>query len=85
MKRENKLYFIIIDKRGNKYLRTYNPALAKAIAFTTEQYYFMFDSTEEGKEGKKVYSFEWNPRLQDITEELVRLHEESLKMKKGDR
>ena len=82
MKRENKLYFIIIDKRGNKYLRTYNPALAKAIAFTTEQYYFMFDSTEEGKEGKKVYSFEYSERLESIVKMLVELHNESLKMKK---
>lgn len=74
---ENKYYRIYTNKRGMRVLQTNKKMLADAIRFTTEAYVHKFNNPD----GSITYSFEWNPRLQEIAEELVRLHEESLKLK----
>ena len=70
-------YKVYINKKGMKVLQTKNSALAKAIMFATEEYCFKFDNAD----GTKVYSFTWSQRLQDIADQMIEWHKESLEMK----
>lgn len=73
---ENKYYRIYTNKKGIRLLQTNKKILADAIRFTTEAYVHKFNNPD----GSTTYSFEWSERLQEIAEELVRLHEESLRL-----
>ena len=70
-------YKVYINKKGMKVLQTKNSALAKAIMFATEEYCMKFDNAD----GTKVFSFTWSQRLQDIADQIIVWHQESLEMK----
>ena len=70
-------YKVYINKKGMKVLQTKNSALARAIMFATEEYCMKFDNAD----GTKVYSFTWSQRLQDIADQIIEWHKESLEMK----
>lgn len=77
----NKFYKTYVNKKGMKVLQTKNSALARAIMFATEEYCFKFDNAD----GTKVFSFTWSQRLQDITDQIIVWHEESLEMKESNK
>lgn len=77
----NKFYKTYVNKKGMKVLQTKNSALARAIMFTTEEYCMKFDNAD----GTKVFSFTWSQRLQDITDQIIAWHEESLEMKESNK
>ena len=76
---ENKYYRIYTNKRGMRVLQTNKKILADAIRFATEEYVHKFNNPD----GSITYSFEWSERLQEIAEQLVQWHEESLQLKKN--
>ena len=76
-----KFYKVYRNHRGMKVLQTKNSALARAIMFTTEEYCFKFDNAD----GTKVFSFTWSQRLQDIADQIIEWHEESLEMKESNK
>ena len=76
----NKFYKTYVNRKGMKVLQTKNSALARAIMFATEEYCFKFDNAD----GSKVYSFTWSQRLQDITDQIIAWHEESLLLNKEE-
>ena len=73
-----KYYKIYVNKKGMKVLQTKNSALAKAIMFATEEYCMKFDNAD----GTKVFSFTWSQRLQDIADQIIEWHKESLEQQK---
>ena len=72
-----KFYKVYRNKHGMLVLQTKNSALARAIMFATEEYCMKFDNAD----GTKIYSFTWSQRLQDIADQIIEWHEESLEMK----
>lgn len=73
----NKYYKVITNRKGKKLFQTKKQVLARALQFTTEQEFFIFDC----EDGKKLYSFEYTERIEEIAKMLIELHEESLKLK----
>ena len=73
---ENKYYRIYTNKKGMRVLQTNKKILADAIRFASEAYVHKFNNPD----GSITYSFEWSERIEEIAKELVRLHEESLRL-----
>ena len=76
---ENKYYRVYTNRKGMRVLQTNKKILADAIRFASEAYVHKFNNPD----GSVTYSFEWDERIEEIAKELVRLHEESIKMKEN--
>lgn len=76
---ENKYYRVYTNRKGMRVLQTNKKILADAIRFASEAYVHKFNNPD----GSITYSFEWDERIEEIAKELVRLHEESIKMKEN--
>lgn len=74
-----KFYKVYRNRKGEKVLQTKNSALARALMFATEEYCMKFNN----EDGSKTFSFTWSQRLQDIADQIIAWHEESMDVKKS--
>ena len=77
----NRYYKIVTNNRGEKFLQTKNPNLAKALAFCFETMLRKIEKEDKRTGVKHLwFSIAWTEEVQNLADQLIELHLKALEV-----